>query len=327
MTDIEFSDWLTAQQPGLVVFGKFVISQIESRMKDLVGDDRARAIFKIPPSSRAKEIPSAVKKKRLKNYPDPTHQMTDLVGCRFVVLLRSDIAIVENALINCDSIWTVRRDREPKAESDKTPDAFRYQSVHYIVRNISEITVDGVVVAAETACEVQIRTLLQHAYAELGHDRIYKGDAIVPPSVHRIVARSMALMETTDHLFCEAVEELERINKTTAQWCEWLDDAYLSVGAPSLLSHDDEDAIRIIETYNRFLAVADTTVVLDYFSRFAAVSVKGRAGNDDLFGRPVVMLVYWLLQTHLNETVADWPLPKFRSDLEAVAVDLGVALH
>jgi ppGpp synthetase/RelA/SpoT-type nucleotidyltranferase len=327
MTDSEFVAWLEARQSGLKAFGEYVVSQIESRAKDQIGETDFKTLFKIKPSFRTKDIPSALKKKNLKKYADPAYQMTDLVGARFVVLLRSDIKVVEDVLINCDSLWTARRDREPKAESDKMPDAFRYQSVHYIVRNIAELNFTGVVIPAETACEIQIRTLLQHAYAELGHDRIYKGDAIVPPSVHRIVARSMALMETADHLFCEAVEELNRINKNTAQWCAWLDTAYATIGTPSLSSHDDGDAILIIETYNALLQAADTTVVLDYFSKYAADSIKTKIGHDDLFGRPVVMLVYWLIHTHLTQTVALWPLPKFRHDLEMVAVDLGVSLH
>jgi ppGpp synthetase/RelA/SpoT-type nucleotidyltranferase len=325
MNDSDFEIWLKGQQAGLDAFGKYVVAQIVERVKDQLGEDRIKTFFKIQPFHRAKEIPSAVKKKNKKKYSDPTYQMTDLVGARFVVLLRSDINIVESVLINCDSLWTARRDREPKLESDKTPDAFRYQSVHYIVRNIAEITIDGVAIPAETACEIQIRTLLQHAYAELGHDRIYKGDEIVPPSVHRIVARSMALMETTDHLFCEAVEELERINKDLVRWCDWLDHAYQAVGAPALNSHDDADASRIIETFHDLLLTADTAQVLECFNKFAVSSVKSRSGTDDLFGRPVVILVYWLVKTHPMVMAASWPLPKFRGELEAIAADLGIS--
>lgn len=326
MNDADFAAWLTAQQPGLSAFGKYVVGEMKARIKADIGDEKFKTFFKIEPNFRPKEINSALNKKNIKPYSEPCYQMTDLVGARFIVLLRSDIPILERILINCDSLWTARRDREPKTESDKTPDAFRYQSVHYIVRNIEDRVFEGTLIPAETACEVQIRTLLQHAYAELGHDRIYKGDAVVPPSVHRIIARSMALMETTDHLFCEAVEQLERINKDLAKWCSWLDIAYSAIGAPSLLSLDDDDATRIIETYFSILLLADTADVMKYFSEFAAASVKARAGSDDLFSRPVVILVYWLIHKHPIETAADWPLPKFRSDLEAVAADLGVAL-
>jgi hypothetical protein len=137
----------------------------------------------------------------------------------------------------------------------------------------------------------------------------------------------MALMETTDHLFCEAVEELNRINKDMAGWCAWLDSAYRSVGAPpSLESHDDEDAIRIIETFMHLLKAADEKEVRGCFQSFIDEHIKKRPRLDDLFSRPVVMLVYWLLSRHSVQTSSRWPLPKFRDDLEMIAADLGIAL-
>ena len=326
MTDTHFREWLISQQLGLEAFGHFVVSELKGRVLAELPDSRKHSFFKIEPSFRTKDIQSALKKQSKKAYPDPQVQMTDLVGARFVVLLRSDITLVERCLIGCSSLWTARRDREPKIEADSNPDAFRYQSVHYIVRNTEDRTYNGITIPADTACEVQIRTLLQHAYAELGHDRIYKGDAVVPPSVHRIVARSMALMETTDHLFCEAVEELDRINKDMAGWCAWLESAYRSVGAPALDSHDDDDATTIIETFMDLLTAADEKEVRDYFQNSVVENIKKRPRVDDLFSRPVVMLVYWLLSRHSVQTASRWPLPKFRDDLEMIAADLGIAL-
>lgn len=327
MTDTEFGEWLAARKPELDAFGKFVTREISNRVLAELPVSRSKTFFKIEPSFRAKDVASALTKQHTKKYPDPKYQMTDLVGARFVVLLRSDITVVENCLIGCSSFWTARRDREPKSEADSNPDAFRYQSVHYIVRNIEDRTYEGITIPAETACEVQIRTLLQHAYAELGHDRIYKGDAVVPPSVHRIVARSMALMETTDHLFCEAVEELDRINKDLAAWCAWLDKAYRNVGASALDTHDDEDATTIVETFADLLAAADENAVSSYFQKAAIEYVKNRPRVDDLFSRPVVILVYWLVSKHPVETNARWPIPKFRDDLEMIAADLGASFN
>lgn len=327
MIDLTFSDWLHQKQPEFAAFGKFVTNEISSRVLAELPCFKAKGFFKMEPSFRVKDIPSALKKQHKKQYPDPVYYMTDLVGARFVVLLRSDIKVVEDCLINCSSLWTARRDREPKTEADINPDAFRYQSVHYIVRNIEDFIYEGVTIPVEMSCEIQIRTLLQHAYAELGHDRIYKGDMVVPPSVQRIVARSMALMETTDHLFCEAVEELDRINKDLAAWCAWLDKAYASVGFSALETNDDEDATLILETYKDLLAVADEGVVISYFQKTAITYIQNRPRVDDLFSRPIVILVYWLVSQHPIETDAHWPLPKFKDDLEMIAADLGIAFN
>ena len=137
----------------------------------------------------------------------------------------------------------------------------------------------------------------------------------------------MALMESTDHLFCEAVEELERINRDLSKWCAWLDREYRSVGPQALETHDDEDAVAIIETYKDLLSVADEKNVSEYFRSSAIELIRARPRADNLFSRPVVMLVYWLATNHSIETAVRWPLPKFRDDLELIAADLGISLN
>ena len=51
-------------------------------------------------------------------------------------------------------------------------------------------------------CEIQIRTLLQHAFAEVSHDSTYKGPYKNDKGILRHLAKSMALMEATDDYFC-----------------------------------------------------------------------------------------------------------------------------
>ncbi|RWP54341.1 MAG: hypothetical protein EOR07_34055 [Mesorhizobium sp.] len=43
-----------------------------------------------------------------------------------------------------------------------------------MVRSKDELTFDGETIAAGTPCEIQVRTILQHAYSQLTHDTIYK---------------------------------------------------------------------------------------------------------------------------------------------------------
>lgn len=324
MTDDQFEQWLLSQRPALEAFGELVVSEVTRLVRENVGEERARQFFKVTPNSRVKEIKSALKKQKKKKYADPTVQMTDFVGARFVVLLRSDIEIVQRAIVNCRN-WTARRDREPKLETELEPDAFRYQSTHFVVHSSDEIEHNGVKIPAQTACEIQVRTLLQHAYAELGHDRIYKEEGVVPASVHRIVAKSMALMETTDELFCQAVEELSRVNKDVAQWCTWMDSCFKGFALPYWDSQDDEETVTILETFQDILITADHDDVRQLFDRVGLKRARDVPVGHLLFKRPVVMVLYWLIQNHLDETKRRWPLPKFVNDVELVAADLGMA--
>lgn len=323
MNAADFSSWLASQQTPLKVWGEFVVQEICNRVSNELDIQRYKGFFKVPPGSRVKESSSALKKLVKKAYANPKHEMSDLVGARFVVLLRSDIPIVE-AAIQTNNAWTARRDRHPLDERLEAPSSFDYQSVHYIVRNIEDRTIDGVFVPAETACEVQVRTILQHAYAELGHDRIYKEEGAIPKSVHRLIARGMALMETTDEIFCSAVEELDRVNVTREKWATQLDNNFSEMGIEFQPTLDDQEAVQIFDTFKDLIQTADMALV---FSNVKPLTkkIKERAKKGGLFGKPIILLVYWLVEKHSDYAQHHWPLPKFNSELEQVMSDLGIA--
>ncbi|MGC8001178.1 GTP pyrophosphokinase, partial [Salmonella enterica] len=78
-----------------------------------------------------------------KKYANPYHDITDKAGIRFVVLLTSDIKKIEEALISSPA-WEYSKDRDYEEERLAKPLVFTYQSVHYVVRAIRDIEVDGV---------------------------------------------------------------------------------------------------------------------------------------------------------------------------------------
>ena len=324
MTNHDFSDYLNSIRPACEAWGKCVVAEISRRLEAELDKKRFETLFKVPPGYRAKEKRSALEKVARKGYTEPERQMTDLVGARFVVLLRSDLTLVETALLN-SSIWTATRDRSPEREVADLPHAFTYQSTHYIVRNVAEFVVDDVIVPADLPCEIQIRTLLQHAYAELGHDRIYKGDLVVPIAVHRLMARSMALMETTDKMFCDAVDELARVNQTREQWCEMLDSLYSQIRPVAIPTDVDDDAELVLDTYRALLLKADISHIAALFSAHVAPKLAPGVPESSLFSKPVVTALYWLLSNHEVDALSLWPLPKFRDDVERVCSDLGIA--
>ena len=70
---------------------------------------------------------------------------------------------------------------------------------------------EGVTIPKGLTCEVQVRTLLQHAYSELSHSRIYKPSFDPDAKVKRVIAKSMALLETTDDFFEEVNDRMNEI--------------------------------------------------------------------------------------------------------------------
>jgi hypothetical protein len=67
---------------------------------------------------------------------------------------------------------------------------------------------EGVSIPVGTKCEIQITTLLQHSNAELSHDTVYKSSITSQPEFHRLFAKSMAVMETTDDMLLRANQSI-----------------------------------------------------------------------------------------------------------------------
>jgi putative GTP pyrophosphokinase len=324
VSDPSFESWLNESTPALEAWGAFVVDKIIAFVKLEVGEDRFKSFFKIEPSYRAKEISSALKKQVKKNYPDPRVGMTDLVGARFVVLVRTDIEVVERALL-AYSGWSTSRDRHFRDEVIDHPSLFDYQSVHYLVRATEETEVGGLRIPDGLPCEVQIRTLLQHAYAELVHDNIYKPTIQVPPSARRLVARSMALMETTDDMFCQALHELEQVSATIADLEQFAISLHTQICGKAADDVGSLEAMEFLETYRDLFVSCNRAELGAFLQGGYAQRIHDRSVRVGLFAKPISVLVYWLAREHEVELVERWNLPAYRRDLQLILADLGKA--
>ncbi|WP_196770032.1 GTP pyrophosphokinase [Vibrio mimicus] len=184
-------------------WGDLVVSELCQKLEELGRDLGVH--LKQPAKVRIKSDDSLIDKafyRPNKNYENPYDDIEDKVGCRFVVLLVEHIDELSK-IIKSSKRWEYIECRHFCEERKREPLLFTYQSVHYVVRARTDEQVNGETVKTGTPCEIQIRTLLQHAYAELTHDAVYKAKRVVKPEVHRTVAKSMALIETTDDFFSD----------------------------------------------------------------------------------------------------------------------------
>ncbi|HIA53338.1 MAG TPA: hypothetical protein EYN91_14830 [Candidatus Melainabacteria bacterium] len=204
----EFRNRLTDAQPSLRGWGDFVRETVKAISK-------AESITLQILSSRVKEIDSAIGKLSRKPYKNPMSDMTDLVGVRAVCLLSPDVEKLCSSLVS-HPVWKIQKSRDTSKEYEQAPEKFGYQSHHFEVRAKVDFNADGVFIPADTCCELQVRTLMQHAYAEVVHDSIYKSSWGAPSRAIRFVSSSAALIETADHLFCETMNVLELETKSRA---------------------------------------------------------------------------------------------------------------
>jgi len=138
-------------------------------------------------------------------YTDPMRQMTDLVGLRVIVHLPSEVEAVGHIIremFHIDEANTL--DMLSRLGADK----FGYRSVHYIVE-ILEDKPAGVKIPRNLIglkAEIQVRTIAQHAWSDIGHDRLYKGACEVSDYWKREANRVAALLEAADEEFQRLVE-------------------------------------------------------------------------------------------------------------------------
>lgn len=330
MNDAAIRDQYELLKPMLNAWGSFVVSTIRERLTtELIrrGDHRKIDDFlKIPAKHRVKDTTSFVAKAlhRGKNYRDPFTDIVDMVGARFVVLLSSETVMLD-AILEAAPEWQFSKDRDFERARVDRPQLFDYESNHYIVRNERAREHEGVVVPAETACEVQIRTLLQHAYAELSHDRLYKPECQVPDRVRRLVARGSALLETTDHVFCEvsntigdALQALQAAHAAAIAAC--------ATNNVPLTGTTSDVTFRLLEQFAQLVTEITPASLQELMHKrdYVPSKMRERSNTSVLFSHPAGLISYWLVDRLEGAIVERWPFDRLL--LEQIAADLGISL-
>ena len=310
---MDIGDYVTEKGVILHAWGNHIADQIAAS---------CGALLKVPAQVRVKDPTSARGKQLRKNYSSPVTQMTDLVGARFVVLTSVDLLPVRTFLESFAG-WDASQARDPDEEIARDPTTFGYQSHHYEVRPRVPIDLGGNMVTQDICCEVQVRTLLQHAYAELTHDALYKPSQVVPSQSQRLVARSMALMETTDELLCNAIKAVRAANEPAHALQSKARDLTAGLGhaAPQNVLDLIADAFRdeIRPTSSREIQEFAEA------NSFIAGKLRDRLGRPGLFAFPdAALIAYWLTQVAEEDLVERWPLPSTVDDVKLVMSDMGL---
>lgn len=149
---------------------------------------------------RVKDELSLTKKFYLKNKKyNKIEDMTDIIGVRVITYYTDDIDKVAQVIEeNFDIDEENSIDKRETLEIDK----FGYLSLHYIVKLKENRTkLEEYQCCKDYKIEIQIRTILQHAWAEIEHDLGYKNEVETPREVRRDFYRLAGLLEIADKQF------------------------------------------------------------------------------------------------------------------------------
>lgn len=163
--------------------------------------------FRVKTPASAAEKLSRCDENGVLKYPGGLERLDDLIGVRVILFVESDIDAVAIAL---SSQFTCIDDE------DKTAMMRKNGGIGYAGRHL---TLEVPAVNPPTNCsdytgyrfEVQIRTVLQHAWAEFEHDIRFKGSSGDNAEISRAFTMASTLIELADQQFVNIADTLKRL--------------------------------------------------------------------------------------------------------------------
>jgi putative GTP pyrophosphokinase len=291
MTNLEEArtNWLR-EQPAFEKFADYVrdVLKVEVRRTGILAEV----------SSRAKEMDSLIKK--LIRKPNRTYEsLGDKAGVRVIVRYKEEIAPV----LHLAQKLFVRG--EPENTSDRMkPDTFGYLSVHADLRLLPNDEKISSFPSERFSAELQIRTMAQHLWAEMAHDRVYKYDALIEPlpkPLQRRIYILAGLVELADEEFNRIELEMPSDDETGVlkalerhyyKFTVHKSDPALSLEVIHILVPLYRSApAQIIEHLNNFIAKHQDTLEAVYEK---AAAMPDRSA---FLYQPEALMIYDLLKT------------------------------
>lgn len=173
------------------------VHSIEARAKSLASFGKKAAF-------QSDEDPSQPK------YTDPSSQITDLAGIRIITFFPETLHSVDKA---------IQSQFDVSEKTDKTDILFKegkfgYQGIHYIIRlKANRTTLLEYNRFENLVAEIQVRTILQHAWAEIEHDIQYKSVETIPSLIRRRFMSLAGLLEIADREFQAIQNEDEQLRQ------------------------------------------------------------------------------------------------------------------
>lgn len=181
-------------------------------------------------TGRVKSLSSLLEKSQRKGLDDPLAETTDLVGVRAVVLFLPDLRQVQAIAERTFDIFECDDKVAPNSAEDI--DSFGYMSMHLLGRLRSDHAGPRYNALKGLAFELQIRTIVMDAWANVSHHLGYKGTLTVPRGLRRDFHALSGLFYVADThfelFFRQALEAQEQAAETVGDAMEQAHDAEIS---------------------------------------------------------------------------------------------------
>lgn len=155
--------------------------------------------------TRAKDPYSVEKKIMQKNYTHPYDKITDLVGARIVVYYEEDISVVEKVI---REYFQVNDSRSIDKRKSLSPREFGYTARHFVAQKKKQKLITPEYEDLKHIWfEIQVCTVLGHAWAEIEHQIVYNATTDYPNHVERRFGAIAGTLELLDREFSRLRKE------------------------------------------------------------------------------------------------------------------------
>lgn len=173
------------------------LNYVENAVKNII---KSQSINVHEIIGRVKTVESLEGKVKRKNYSNLA-EITDLCGIRIITYFSDDVDKIAE-LISQEFEVDVENTIDKRKSED--PTKFGYVSLHYVV-SLKEENSSPILYSRfkNMKLELQIRTVMQHAWTEIEHDLGYKSKEDIPNQYRRQFARLAGLIELADDNFLQ----------------------------------------------------------------------------------------------------------------------------
>lgn len=200
LTIKESIDWYSGCRSSFDSLTKIVCGMLEGLIKDA-------KIDYLSITGRTKTVESVSGKFKRKRYTDPKSEISDLSGIRVIAFIEADVQKITNLVRKSFNVHT---DKSLDKTDELGTDRAGYRSIHLVCDlGGSRGQLPEYAPFKGMLFEVQVRTVLQHAWAEIEHDRNYKFSGVLPPNLERRLNLAAATLEMVDREFDSVAADID----------------------------------------------------------------------------------------------------------------------
>ncbi|KAH8689817.1 hypothetical protein BGW36DRAFT_432789 [Talaromyces proteolyticus] len=179
--------------------------KLEKDLSDVCSKASIHAIIQ----ARPKSVLSFSEKLSRKTYENPCDDFTDLCAGRIITNTGNEVSTISKEIekkYKGAIDWPNSLDHTKHLKIRE----FGYRSVHYIITLNTQKLDEDLKNMSNPRVEVQVRTLLEHAWSDIDHEYVYKPNFPIPDLWKRESFRCAALLENVDAAFNRMQVGLER---------------------------------------------------------------------------------------------------------------------